>query len=100
MDAHLGHQAGIDVEPGLPHAGLPGRGEIVDADLVDTAGEDRGVALVMSLVNQCLPLEVHRRAEGVFIRDFVRVLLDFDFGKIDREGGEHAELQIQIARAV
>ena len=97
--ACLGDQAGVDVEPGLPDARIPGGGQVFDADLVGASGEHRGIALVMPLIDQQLLLEIHRRLQGVLIVHLVGELLHLDLGKVDGEGGQHAQLQIQIAGA-
>ena len=100
MGAKLRNHAGPDVEPGLPDAKVRRDGFVIDVDRVTVADEDRVIALVVLLVDTRLPHEVHRLGKRVLIGDLVRVLLDLDRGEVDREGREHAELQVEIARAV
>ena len=99
VDAGFGDHAGLDIKTGLPHAVVPGRGEIFDVDLVACAREDRGIALVVLFPDEGFLFKINGHGERVLIVDLVRVLLDLDLGKVDREGRQHAELQIQIARA-
>ena len=98
-DAGLGHKARMDVEAGLPHAGIPGRRGIVEADLAGLPGEPGVIALVMALIDQRLFLEVHRGLQGVLQLHHVGVLLHLDLAELDGEGGQHAQLQVQIAGA-
>ena len=77
-DARLRDQTGLDIELGLPHAGIPGCSKIVDAYSVAAATKHRGVALVVLFPNDGLSLKVHRNRERVLVIDFVRKLLDLD----------------------
>ena len=99
VHAGLGDQACPDIQTGLPYAGIPGGGEVFDADPILGAGEDRGIALVVLFKYEGFPLKVHRRGKRILVIHLVRVLFDLDLGKVDRKGREHAELQIKIARS-
>ena len=100
VGALLGDQAGPHVELGLPNTEVEWDGLVVDVDRVVSSHENRLVARIMTLVDARLPLEVHRRGQGVLIRDLVRVLLHLDIGEVDGEGRQHTKLKIKIARAV
>ena len=53
----------------------------------------------MPLVDQQLLLEIHGSLQGVLIVHLIGELLHLDLGKVDGEGRQHAQLQVQIAGA-
>ena len=100
VGSRLGDHPRPDVDPGLPDAEVGRDGLVVDVDRMVSARQDRVVALVVPLVDERLALEVDGLGERVLVGDLVRVLLDLDLGEVDREGREHAELQVEVARAL
>ena len=97
--AGIGDEAGLDIEPGLPDAGIPGRSHILQRHRVGVALEEHAIALVVLFIDPGLIFKVHGHGQGVLVVHLVRVFLHLDLGEVNGKRREHAQLQIQIAGA-
>ena len=92
-------QAGFDIKSGFPHAGIERRGDVVDIHGIAAAAKEHRIALIVLLINDRLPLKIDRGGKRVLVLHFVRVLFHLNLMKINRKSRQHAELQIEVARA-